>query len=301
MTSSAVCPSPASVSAAHTMVVVSNETPVATVSAFLGSLPLSATDSICQGSTVNYQASNLFGGSAPAYTWYRNGVATGVTGASYTYIPVLGDSISVKLNSNYRCPITNNVSSAKFGLRIDSVYLPILLLSTNTGLSISAGTSVTFTGTVVNGGPVLTYQWYKNATMLPAATNNVYTTSALSNGDSISCWVTSIGNCAWYSFNAVKVKVANDVQVLATEPVIAMMPNPNSGEFQVNGTVEAGTDVVLQVTDVLGQIVYIRTVAASNGTLNESVSLSKSLANGMYMLNVYSGADRRTFRFMLKQ
>ncbi len=301
MTSSAVCPSPASVSAAHTMVVVSNETPVATVSAFLGSLPLSATDSICQGSTVNYQASNLFGGSAPAYTWYRNGVATGVTGASYTYIPVLGDSISVKLNSNYRCPITNNVSSAKFGLRIDSVYLPILLLSTNTGLSISAGTSVTFTGTVVNGGPVLTYQWYKNATMLPAATNNVYTTSALSNGDSISCWVTSIGNCAWYSFNAVKVKVANDVQVLATEPVIAMMPNPNSGEFQVNGTVEAGTDVVLQVTDVLGQIVYIRTVAASNGTLNESVSLSKSLANGMYMLNVYSGAERKTFRFMLKQ
>ena len=137
--------------------------------------------------------------------------------------------------------------------------------------------------------------------MLPAATNNVYTTSALSNGDSISCWVTSIGNCAWYSFNAVKVKVANDVQVLATEPVIAMMPNPNSGEFQVNGTVEAGTDVVLQVTDVLGQIVYIRTVAASNGTLNESVSLSKSLANGMYMLNVYSGAERKTFRFMLKQ
>jgi hypothetical protein len=69
----------------------------------------------------------------------------------------------------------------------------------------------------------------------------------------------------------------------------------------VNGTVEAGTDVVLQVTDVLGQIVYTRTVAASNGTLNESVSLSNLLANGMYMLNVYSGTDRRTFRFMLKQ
>lgn len=303
LTSSAVCPMPASVAASKSLVVVSNETPVATIYAYLGSVPLAVNDSVCQGSTVNYYASTAWGGDAPTLTWYKNGVATTTTGSSYTYVPVIGDTITVKLNSNYRCPIVNNVTSNKIGLRVDSIYMPILIINTNTGLSVKTGTSVTFTGTVINGGPVLTYQWYKNSSLIVGATTNTYTTSSLANGDSVSCWVTSIGNCAWYSFNAVKVKVSNDVQTLTEAPELTLAPNPNSGDFYITGTLGSFTanNVDLVVTNMLGQTVFTQKVAATSGVLNERITLSSALPNGIYLLNVQSGDQRQTFRFMIKQ
>ncbi|MBL7691878.1 MAG: T9SS type A sorting domain-containing protein [Flavipsychrobacter sp.] len=303
LTSSAVCPMPASVAASKSVIVVSNETPVATIAAYLGSVPLAVNDSVCQGSTVNYYASTVWGGDAPSLTWYKNGVATTTTGSSYTYIPVIGDTITVKLNSNYRCPIVNNVTSNKIGLRVDSIYMPILIINTNTGLSVKTGTSVTFTGTVLNGGPVLTYQWYKNSSLIVGATTNTYTTSSLANGDSVSCWVTSIGNCAWYSFNAVKVKVSNDVQTLTEALELTLAPNPNTGDFYITGTLGSFTanNVDLVVTNMLGQTVFTQKVAAASGLLNERITLSSALPNGIYLLNVQSGDQRQTFRFMIKQ
>ncbi len=89
--------------------------------------------------------------------------------------------------------------------------------------------------------------------------------------------------------------------------VIAMdarvIPNPNAGAFAVKGTLGSANDeeVTFEVTDVLGQVVYKSNVTALGGKINEAISLSSSLANGMYMLNVHTNNDSKVIHFVIEK
>jgi hypothetical protein len=52
---------------------------------------------------------------------------------------------------------------------------------------------------------------------------------------------------------------------------------------------------------MLGQVVYRNNVTAHNGNINELISLSNTLANGMYMLNLNSGNEHKVFHFVIEQ
>jgi hypothetical protein len=296
MTSSEACPSPASVSASQTMIVMSNETPVVTIA-------VGPNDTLCQGSMAGYLATSLFGGDAPVYTWFKNGVATGTTGNTYNYIPVNGDMIMAKLNSNYRCPIVNNVSSNNINMRVDSVFVPVVDISASPSIFITKGTSVTFTATVTEGGPKPTYQWLVNSVAINGATTNTYTNNTLNNGDSVACLVWGTGMCSFFTFNALKMEVSTGFDVVTNGADIRMMPNPTDGAFTITGTLSSRNtaEVNLEVLDMLGQVVYKGTTIAKGGMLNDKVELSNALANGMYILNIRSGGDSKVFHFVLKQ
>jgi hypothetical protein len=296
MTSSEACPSPASVSASQTMIVMSNETPVVTIA-------VGPNDTLCQGSMAGYLATSLFGGDAPVYTWFKNGVATGTTGNTYNYIPVNGDVIMAKLNSNYRCPIVNNVSSNNINMRVDSVFVPVVDISASPSIFITKGTSVTFTATVTEGGPKPTYQWLVNSVAINGATTNTYTNNTLNNGDSVACLVWGTGMCSFFTFNALKMEVSTGFDVVTNGADIRMMPNPTDGAFTITGTLSSRNtaEVNLEVLDMLGQVVYKGTTIAKGGMLNDKVELSNALANGMYILNIRSGGDSKVFHFVLKQ
>ena len=82
---------------------------------------------------------------------------------------------------------------------------------------------------------------------------------------------------------------------------IRLVPNPNNGTFTVKGIMGSGQDpeVTLEVTDVLGQSIYIHKIFALDGKINETISLNKTLPNGMYVLNVLGGNERKVFHFVL--
>ena len=84
---------------------------------------------------------------------------------------------------------------------------------------------------------------------------------------------------------------------------IRIMPNPNKGTFTVKGSMNttADQDVVMEVTNMLGQVVYTAKVAAHNGSINEQIQMNSSLANGMYILNLRSGSDIAVFHFVIEQ
>ncbi len=304
MTSNETCPSPATAAASQAMVVVSNETPTVSITAHSGLTTLATGDSVCQGTVVAYSASSTFGGTSPVYTWYKNGTSTGSTGTTHTYVPIIGDVITAKLNSNYRCPITNNVSSNVMAIHVDSVYVPIALFTVIPGVDIDPGTAVTIVATVTSAGPAPLFQWIKNTTPISGATSATFTSTTLANGDSISCRVVGTGGCSFYTFNCVKMRVTNGVaRAFANEADITLSPNPNNGAFTLNGTLATANDaeVTLEITDMVGHVVYESKVAAHGGKLNAHVQTDNSLASGMYMLSVRSGNESKMFRFVIKQ
>jgi hypothetical protein len=57
----------------------------------------------------------------------------------------------------------------------------------------------------------------------------------------------------------------------------------------------------VEVTNMLGQVVYSSEVTAKGGVINERIELNNTLANGMYLLNLSNGSDRKVFHFVVKQ
>ena len=84
---------------------------------------------------------------------------------------------------------------------------------------------------------------------------------------------------------------------------VRVFPNPNKGEFTIKGSLGSIDDkeITLEITDMLGQIIYKNKVMTHNGILEEHVQLSNTLANGMYMLNLRTGIEFKTFHFVVEQ
>jgi uncharacterized protein YjdB len=299
-TSSAACPSVSSVSASKTMMVMPNLTPSVAIS-------VGPNDTVCQGSAAGFTAVVVNGGTAPTYTWVvGGGIVAGATSSSYTYVPTNGQTVVCRVNSNYACPSTNNVSSNTITMRIDSVYIPVVNIAVTPGTTVSQGTDVTFTAAVSHGGVAPTYQWMIGGTAVAGATNASFTSSQLNDGDSVTCVVWGTGACGKVTLNSVVMKVTPTTGVGTTSISmgdIRLVPNPNNGAFTVSGTLgsAADADLTLEITNMLGQVVYSGTAKARGGNLNERVQLSSGLANGMYLLNISNGNDRKVFHFVLKQ
>jgi hypothetical protein len=63
----------------------------------------------------------------------------------------------------------------------------------------------------------------------------------------------------------------------------------------------ANEKVELEVVDMLGQVVYRGSAAMINGSMEASIDLGNSLANGMYLLHAGTGAGRQSVHFVVKQ
>ena len=92
-------------------------------------------------------------------------------------------------------------------------------------------------------------------------------------------------------------------QVNAAGSNVQLVPNPNKGTFNLKGTLATTVDeeVTIEVTDMLGQVIYSSKVAAHNGELNEKIQLSNTIANGMYLLNLRSASDNAVFHMVIEQ
>jgi hypothetical protein len=303
MLSNVTCPSPSSVTSnLVTMTVTPYAYPTVNISA-------TPNDTVCKGTEVTLNAITGFGGYAPVYHWTVNGLpvstGTGHAAGLYTYVPANGDEVYVVMKSNYDCRLADDDSNT-LRMQVDTAAMPVVTISANPGTVVSPGESATFTASVTNAvNP--TYQWYKNGYPIPAATTNVYTSSTFSTNreDSLTCMVTSNGICKITSYEWVYVDVSTvGVQQISTGAGdFTVVPNPNRGAFTVKGTLSSTTDqqVTLELTDVLGQVVFHNTAQAIGGKLNEHVQLANNLANGMYLLTVRTGEENRVFHIVIEQ
>lgn len=296
MTSSAACPVPATVTNNIAFTVLPMLTPAVTVTAMPGG-------TVCQHSTVFFMASGVNGGTTPVYTWTKNGVPVpSVTGTLYSTVPADNDVIAVKLNSSYGCTTANDVASNNITMDVSPAYLPAVTLAVTPGYATPAGQSVTVNATVSAGGPAPTYQWIKNGVAINGATRSSYSSSSFTNGDSLTVVVFGTGICSFSTFNSVILRRTTGVNEINTTNNLAVAPNPSKGTFTVRGTIATSADgnIALQVVNMLGQVVYNTTATTNGGQLQQEVTLDNNLPDGIYLLQVSTGAAKSSHQLMIK-
>ena len=81
---------------------------------------------------------------------------------------------------------------------------------------------------------------------------------------------------------------------------IVLSPNPNNGTFTVRGYLRTLSEenVLLTVTNTLGQVVYSGEARAHLGFVEEQISIRDGLTGGLYLLQMRSGTETTIIRFM---
>ena len=299
LTSSAVCATPAIVSGRMTMSVQPHELPSIAVSANPGV-------EVCQGSMVNFTAAQGYGGSAPMYSWIVNGTNVGSL-STYSYVPASGDVVYCILTSNYHCRLANTANSNHEIMIVDLPVAPVVTVSSDASASIAPGQQVTFTATVTGGGTSVSYQWFVDGVAVSGATSPVFVTNTLTNLNVVTCVVTTTGACSGLTGTSsgyiIHVTNVGVQQVASSNSNVQLVPNPNKGTFILKGTLATTVDeeVTIEITDMLGQVIYSSKPTAHHGELNEKIQLSNTVANGMYLLNLRSATDNVVFHMVIEQ
>jgi trimeric autotransporter adhesin len=84
---------------------------------------------------------------------------------------------------------------------------------------------------------------------------------------------------------------------------MTLYPNPNKGRFTVNGSFSSKDDqqASIEVTDMLGHVVYKNNIDAPLGRINVPVNIEGNLPDGFYLLLVRSQTESSVTRFVVRR
>ncbi len=181
---------------------------------------------ICSGSSVTFTATPTNGGTSPTYQWKLNGGNVGTNNPMFNITSLAnGDVVTCEMTSNAACASPTTATSNSLTMTVTTSVIPLVTISANPGDTICAGASVTFTATPTNGGTSPTYQWKLNGANVGTGGSS-YTNAGLSNGDVVSCVMTSNATCAVpasVSSNSITMTVSSNLT-----PTVSIAANPGS-------------------------------------------------------------------------
>lgn len=251
----------------------------------------------CAGNPITLTTTIVNGGAAPIITWKVNGTNT-IAGQEYTYTPNNRDIVTVTATSTLKCLST---ATAKDVDTIAVTALPTLSVADKLGGNIEAGKTDTFTATGNSLGQYPTYQWHINSRDISGATNSVFVTNQLANGDTVMCVATASGSCTGYTATAAMAVIVTQPTIWPASPTLT--PNPNKGLFTIKGHIGGQTytgDAHIVIKNAVGQTQYTSTVAVTNGIINETLQLSGSVARGVYVATVIANGATSNIKFVVE-
>ena len=214
---------------------------------------------VCQGTSVDFTASQINGGINPTFHWKVNGINTGTNNPIFAYIPSNGDTIICILNSNLSCA-SNNPSTSNYVIMVINANLEVAVSIAASANPVCAETSVTYTASPVNGGFSPYYQWKVND--INVGNNSPVYIYTPANGDVVVCVLNSSITCI-------------NGNPVASNQVIMEINSNLIVSVSINGSANpvcAGTSVTFAATSVNGGVLpsYQWKVNGSNVGINSS-------------------------------
>ncbi|MFT3866939.1 MAG: HYR domain-containing protein [Nibricoccus sp.] len=186
--------------------------------------PINATVTAGKNASFRVVAS---GSTTLAYQWYFNGVAiSGANAATCTITAAQSANAGV-----YSVVVSNMVGNATSAGAILTVNNPVVITSPPASLSITVGSTATFSVEATGTAP-FTYQWRRNSVAIAGATSSSYIVPSAQTADAGNYTVV-VTNPAGSVTSATAVLKVNVPPVITTQPV--------------NKTVTAGTTVTFRV------------------------------------------------------
>ena len=152
--------------------------------------------SVCVGTPVIFTAFPTLGGTAPVYTWYKNGVSIpGNAVDTMAFTPVNGDAITCKLHSNAYCrEFDTAISNEEIFTVLDSA-LPSVTVTTNPGDTVCNASTVNCIANPANGTLASIYTWYRNGSKVASGSAIIYQFTPTT-GDIVYCKMSANNMCA---------------------------------------------------------------------------------------------------------
>lgn len=231
----------------------------------------SGSNPTCSGSLVTFTATPANGGSTPAYQWKVGSANVGTNAATYTTTALTsGQVVTCVMTSNLIGVIGNPALSNAITMTINSAVTPGVSIALTSGTNPGAsGASATFTATPTNGGTSPSYQWKVSG--VNVGTNSAtFTTSTLSDGQIVTCIMTSSSDCAspaTVTSNAITMTITGGSTYCAagtTTISYEHITNVNVGSINNTSANSSYTDYSSLSTDVAKGSPFTITVSIGN-------------------------------------
>lgn len=240
-------------------------------------------DTVCQGDSVMLTISGaLYSGYK--ISWYQDS----------TYLSAYTDTFAYAHTSgNYYVKVQNQTTHCQ----AISGYTPI----------VESGT-VPFSATIYydNSGnqlflnpflPTNQAEWYHDSMLVGGQTGGFLPN--LGNGTYyVYVFPTGFRQCALLS-NVFTLNLANGINETPGDVTnLNVFPNPNNGTFAINVNVLTPGNVSIKLTDMLGRVVYEKSLVNQTGEIKDNVNVSE-LAKNVYTLDVMTDKGHATKRVVI--
>jgi subtilisin-like proprotein convertase family protein len=226
---------------------------------------ISGNNNICSGSTITYSIAAVTG--ATSYTWTVPTGATinsgqGTTSISITFGTTGGNVGVVAINACGNSPIRNRA------ITVNTELTPSVSINA-TSSTICSGTNVTFTANPTNGGTTPSYQWQVNGANV--GTNSAtFNTAALTNGQTVTCILTSSDACATTS-----TATSNGITISVNQPSSSSITTSACGSYTLNSQTYTNSGTFTQnLTNAAGCDSTITLNLTIDANVNASTSLN---------------------------
>jgi len=244
---------------------------------------ITSADTICDGDPVTFTAGVIDGGNIPSYHWYLNGLLVGNDSIFTSATLSSTDTVTIWLTISSACALVDSISDSAT-ITVIPLVLPSVTIFASED-TICLGDVVTFVANPIGGGQFTTYQWQINGVDVMGQTSDVFTTSLLQPGDSVSVLFYPNSACtdpdSASDFYPIIVENCLEINENA-QSVFSMHPNPANDMLYINFNSASLKRKEILITDVLGKLL-IRKQNVNTSELEIDIS---SLSQGIYLVKV---------------